>query len=155
VRVGLGQARATQNWSYIYRNSIRACRKWILYAAKHVLKWFYAIARRENCIDTRATLDLLIYYIRTGFGRVESESCMRQNACRKWCYAIARRENCICSGAGTQQDTRDTEVVDIYNNNIYRTNVWALQKWIRYTAKCLYVGNYAVERRDGRGRANI
>jgi hypothetical protein len=86
VRVGHWQTRATRKWSYIYRNSIRACRKWILYAAKRVLKWFYAIARRENCKDTRATPESThatrnwSYNIGLIVGQIESESCIQQNA---------------------------------------------------------------------------
>jgi hypothetical protein len=54
-----------------------------------------------------------IFYIRTVFGRVESESCIQQNACRKGIYAIARRENCILYISDGH--ARDTEMVQREN----------------------------------------
>jgi hypothetical protein len=67
------------------------------------LKWFYAIARRKNCIwvrgrETRWSILYIYSNIGLMFGHFESECSIQQNACRTGIYAIARREKCICNG---------------------------------------------------------
>jgi hypothetical protein len=53
------------------------------------------VARGACRAQARHEIDLIIFYIRTVFGRVKSESSIHQNACRKGIYAIARRKKCI------------------------------------------------------------
>jgi hypothetical protein len=78
------------------------------------------VARGACRAHVRHEIDLIIFYIRTVLGRVESESCIQQNACRKGIYAIPRRENCILFIS--DRHARDTE-------RHTRHGIGACQKW--------------------------
>jgi hypothetical protein len=144
---------------YLYKTDVRANRKWILYTAKCLLNrklrsretWQSILYRRAvpNTVQTRRFIIILYIY----------KTDVRAN--RKWIlymakclitgkYAVERRDYRSCIEFTDAQYQILYICADIYNYNIYRADVQALRKWFRHTAKCLLVGNYAVERRDGR-----
>jgi hypothetical protein len=123
---------------YIYKTDCRASRKWILYTANCLL-----IAKLCNR-ETRLSILDSFQTRSTVFGKL----CRRNfRACRKWIQYTAKclykRDLCnrktqkLYLNRHTRKLYLDRRVSAIYNN-IYRTDVRALRKWIRYTAKWLY-----------------